>query len=193
MAKTAAAAWIGRAFLGPPRLSDLGIVAAVVAYWPFQEWGVHKYLLHLEPREKDGETVDPDFARRHREHHRDPRDTDLTLLPFRLVRGAMVTNGLLWLVLLPKRPALTTIAALSTMTLLYEWTHFIVHTGYVPQSRLGKSLRTHHLLHHFHNEHYWMSFTIPWVDDILGTRPDRKDVDRSPTARNLFGLDESSV
>ena len=41
--------------------------------------------------------------------------------------------------------------------------HYIVHTRYLPTSRLAKRIRMHHLLHHTRNEAYWLAFTVPQV------------------------------
>ena len=195
IAATALVGWTGRAFFGPPLPGDFAIWGAVMTYWPFQEWLVHRHLLHLKPKVRDGKTTfDLHFARKHRAHHRDPRDIDLTLLPKRIVERALAADVTLWLLLSPlKRHAFTGIAATASMMLFYEWTHFIVHTGVQPKTKLGRVVRRNHLLHHFHNEHYWLGFTVPWVDQALGTAPDRGSVPKSATAKNLHGLDEDEL
>ena len=186
IAAYAAAAWGARIALGRPRASDVATCAAVAAWWPLQEWLAHKYLLHLEPREG---RIDPLFAKRHRAHHVEPREIDLTLLPIEVLDAAMPANVALWLLAFgPRRTALTGIAAYATMALVYEWTHFIVHTGYKPKSELAKKIRRYHRLHHYRNENNWLGFTLPWVDEVLGTAPDPRSVPFSKTARDLFGL-----
>jgi hypothetical protein len=188
----AAAVTLGlRALFGRPRWSDAAIVAGVVAYWPFQEWVMHKYLLHAEPSVRNGKKVDPRFAQRHRAHHRHPRDLDLAMLPREVLLQGMAANALLWLLFAPtKRSAATGFAAVTTMTLIYEWTHYIVHTGVRPNNALLRRIRRNHRRHHFYNENYWHTFTFPPVDTLLGTDPHLRSVDKSPTARNLHGLDE---
>ena len=44
--------------------------------------------------------------------------------------------------------ALTAALSYYTCGLLYEFTHYIVHTRYLPNSTLAKRIRMHHLLHH---------------------------------------------
>ncbi|MDX2168661.1 MAG: fatty acid hydroxylase family protein, partial [Deltaproteobacteria bacterium] len=44
-----------------------------------------------------------------------------------------------------------------------------------------------HRLHHFKNEHYWFGVTMLSGDRLLRTAPAVKDVETSPTARNLGG------
>jgi sterol desaturase/sphingolipid hydroxylase (fatty acid hydroxylase superfamily) len=145
---------------------------------------VHKYLLHVKPRPG----FDPWFARVHREHHRAPTDVELALLPPRILRAAIPLNVGLWLLLAPKRIALTGIAASSFMALFYEWCHFLVHTNYKPRYAWFTRVRKNHRLHHFYNENYWFGFTSTLVDTLLHTDPDTRDIARSNTARDLHGL-----
>jgi hypothetical protein len=49
--------------------------------------------------------------------------------------------------------------------------HYIVHTRYLPTSRLGRRVRMHHLLHHTRSEAHWLAFTVPEVDKLFGTLP----------------------
>lgn len=185
IAKTAGAALLARAFLGPPSPGELATCVGVAAWWPLQEWLTHKYLLHLKPR--DG--FDLYFAQRHRWHHEHPRDVDGTLLPMRVLRGSTpVVGGLFLLALGPRRRTLSAMATYTTMTLLYEWTHFLVHTGIQPKGAFYTTLRRNHRLHHFRSEQYWYAFTLPLVDTVLGTNPDPAKIARSKTAMDLHGL-----
>lgn len=187
--KAAATTWATRFALGPPGPRDLFAAAMAIGVWPVQEWVLHKYVLHLEPRTIAGRHVDPMFARRHRDHHAEPRDVDATLLPLQVIVGSMPVAAGLWLAVFgPRRAAITAMATYSTMALFYEWTHFIVHTNVKPSTAYGKQVRRNHLLHHFRHEGYWFGFTFPLVDRWLGTDPDPATIERSPTARDLYGL-----
>jgi len=190
IAKQAAAAWTVRACFGLPRPSDVAICGAVVAWWPLQEWLAHKHLLHAKPRRVLGREVDPLFARAHRAHHRDPRDVDGTLLPLEVIRKATPVNVAFWFLASGGnvRRAATGVAAYSTMALVYEWTHFLVHTGVKPKGPFFRRVRRNHRFHHYRNERYWFGFTYPDVDRWLGTEPDPRSVPRSETAMLLHGL-----
>lgn len=190
IAATAGAMWAARAALGPPGVADVVAAGAALAWWPFQEWLMHKHLLHLEPRTIFGRPFDPLFARKHRAHHRDPRDIDKTLLPLSVIAGAIPGTSAGWLLLVgPRRAAVTAMATYSTMALAYEWTHFIVHTGVQPKTAYGKKVRRNHRLHHYRSEDHWLGFTVPAVDAWLGTDPDPASVPRSKTAMDLHGLE----
>jgi hypothetical protein len=192
IAATAALAWMVRGGLGGAGVGEALAIAAVVAWWPLQEWLAHRYLLHLRPRTTRLGTLDPLFARRHRWHHEHPGDVDGTLLPPAVIYAAIPLAGALFAALLgPRRSALGAFAAYSTAALLYEWTHFIVHTRVPARGAYFKALRRNHLLHHFRSEHYWFGFTVPVVDRVLGTAPDAATVPRSRTATDLYGLREA--
>lgn len=179
-----------RACLGPPSVSDAKLVLGVVAWWPFQEWLAHRYLLHARPMELARLRLDPAFARAHRAHHKNPRDVDYTFLPTGVVEHAIPISALGWLIATRSvKGAATGVAAYSGMALVYEWTHFLVHTGYKPKTPWFRRVRRNHRFHHYRNERYWYAFTVPQVDALLGTEPDVRSVPVSNTVRNLHGLE----
>src|SRR6202043_1216181 len=67
----------------------------------------------------------------------------------------------------------------------YEWSHFLIHTPYVPKSRWYRTIWRNHRLHHFKNEDYWMGVSSNLGDRVLGTNPDQRAVPKSQTARTL--------
>jgi sterol desaturase/sphingolipid hydroxylase (fatty acid hydroxylase superfamily) len=67
----------------------------------------------------------------------------------------------------------------------YEWSHFLIHTPYVPKTRWYRAIWRNHRLHHFKNEGYWMGVSSNLGDRLLGTNPDQRAVAKSPTARTL--------
>lgn len=189
IAAKVAAAWLSRATAGRPTWKEIPVAAAALAWWPLQEWLAHKHLLHFEPREVRGRRLDPLVARAHRTHHEEPRDVAYILLPVEVLAAAIPINAALWhLICRDRRVAATGMATYATAALVYEWTHFLVHTGYAPKTALYRRIRRNHRNHHYLNERFWLGFTWPEVDRWLGTEPDPKTVSRSPTARNLHDL-----
>ncbi|HMC69660.1 MAG TPA: fatty acid hydroxylase family protein, partial [Mycobacteriales bacterium] len=67
----------------------------------------------------------------------------------------------------------------------YEWTHFLIHSTYVPRSRYYRYIWRAHRLHHYKNEKYWFGVTVHLADHVLRTFPQRDAVETSPTARTL--------
>lgn len=167
---------------------DLVVAGAFVVLQPFTEWLIHVYVLHWRPRTIRGRLVDPYAARSHRRHHEDPRNLDHLLIEPRVVVAGLAVNALLHVLAFTVRPAFGTAAVVTiALTAAYEWTHFLIHTDYVPRTRFYRGLWRAHRLHHFRNENYWFGVTGHVGDRVLGTYPGKADVPLSPTATRLLG------
>jgi len=175
---------------------DLVAAAAMLAVYPFAEWAIHVYLLHMRPFEIGGRSVEAPAAKAHRAHHERPNDLSMILLdPLELAQllllavPVVVAAGTLIATLIfgpvPLGAMLSAALAAYLAIAVYEWTHFLIHTPYRPRSRHYRAIWRNHRLHHFKNEHYWHGITQTLGDRVLGTDPDQRDVDRSATARTL--------
>ena len=186
---TLVAATVARLVVGDWGTADVVAPLVYVALFPVLEWVVHVFVLHWRPRRVGRIVLDHLLASKHRAHHREPRDIPLVFVPW---QALLVVIALTWAVPLwvaPTGPALTYVMTVGVMGLLYEWTHYLVHTDYKPRSRLYKAVWRHHRLHHFKNEHYWLTVTTAHTADrIFGTDPDPATVETSPTAKKLYGL-----
>jgi sterol desaturase/sphingolipid hydroxylase (fatty acid hydroxylase superfamily) len=179
-----ALAW--RLALGGWRLADAVVAAVILGLEPLTEWLIHVFLLHARPKTIAGRTYDSLVARKHRAHHADPRDVDLIFVPKRVLYGALPGAILLYGALLRDvRLASTAVLVSYAMLTLYEWTHFLIHSRYLPKGRYYRYIWRAHRLHHYRNEHYWFGVTIHLADHALRTFPGRDDVPLSPTARTL--------
>ena len=187
-----AGALAARLVLGRWRQRDLAIAATILGAEPFTEWLIHVFVLHFRPRTVGGRHIDPLMARKHRAHHRDPRDGDLVFVPMPVLRVALPVAAVgFGLGVRRLRPALTGIATAYGMLTTYEWTHFLIHSPYRPRHRPYRAIWRAHRLHHFRNEHYWFGVTAHLADRVLRTYPGREDVPLSPTARTL-GVDAAA-
>jgi sterol desaturase/sphingolipid hydroxylase (fatty acid hydroxylase superfamily) len=188
------AAYVWRATLGGLGLADLLVVLGYLAAFPFLEWVIHTSLLHWRPVRLGRVKLDPLVARKHREHHADPRDVELIFIPLpALVFAGALIAGIALLV--PDRALGATFAATAvTLGLVYEWIHYLVHTDYRPKTAPYRAIWRHHRLHHFKNENYWFTVTTAsTADRVLGTQPDPSEVPTSPTATTASaGLGETT-
>ena len=185
-----------RLLIGDFSWRDGAAAAGMLFVYPFAEWAVHVYLLHLRPFSLGGRRVELVTTRAHRQHHEAPDDLNMVLLgPLEaaavLLLVAPIPPGIVALVCLGAG-ATAPFAALVTALLsgyalvgVYEWTHFLIHTAYRPRTRYFGSISRSHRLHHFKNEHYWHGITSTLGDRVLGTFPDQREVPRSPTARTI--------
>jgi len=185
-----------RIAIGDPSWRDAAAVAAALVVYPFGEWAIHVYLLHMRPIRLRGRRIDPPAARAHRAHHRTPNDLTMILLdPLEVAQllllavPATVGIGALLAALVagpvPPGPLASAAIAEYVAIFLYEWTHFLIHTAHRPRSRYYRAIWRNHRLHHFKNERYWHGITQNVSDRVLGTFPDQREVPRSATARSL--------
>jgi hypothetical protein len=183
------AAVVARAVVGDWRWSDAMLPLVVLAAFPFVEWVIHVVVLHWRPRRIAGFTLDPILARKHREHHVDPRIVKLIFIPLQSLLGALASALIVAFVFIPRTGlGLTFLVVTFTIGLVYEWTHYLVHTDYKAKTALYRKIWRNHRLHHFKNEHYWFGVSTPGTADrVLGTYPDPQSVPASPTAKNLHG------
>ncbi|MFG1999738.1 sterol desaturase family protein [Spirillospora sp. NPDC048911] len=173
-----------RLALGKFTKRDATTLAVTLAIEPFVEWLIHVNVLHLGPRTFRGKPYELPSSKKHRLHHRDPRNPDILFIPaLPPTLFALVTAN--WAVLRKPRPTLTGIATSLTLMTAYEWTHFLIHSAYTPKSALYKKLRRTHQLHHFRNENYWYGIITPISDKVLGTYPAKEEVPPSPTVKTL--------
>ena len=159
-----------RPLLGKIGAADVIVVAAVAAYWPIQEWVLHRWALHGRPVSVRGRTMELPPARAHRLHHEAPLDPRFTLLPTSTIAVLVPIHVALWSALAPSAAvACSGIAALGSAALLYEWIHFLTHTAYKPRSAWFRAVRRQHMWHHQRDPRRWFGFVVPRLDDWLGT------------------------
>lgn len=185
-ARIVAGHWSWHDALVPPTLMILQ---------PFLEWVIHKYLLHLPPVQIRGRSFELISSAEHRRHHEQPSDLDLVLLTgpealIFLLQIAAVSAGVVVIARLilggPFLPLALTATGCSYLGLLrYEWSHFLIHTPYVPKSKWYRAIWRNHRLHHYKHEGYWLGVSSNLGDKILRTNPDAREVPRSATARTL--------
>ena len=157
---------------------------------PFLEWLIHVYGLHAKPRTLFGRRLDPLYARRHRMHHRDPRNIPLVFVPLPVLAGFLIVLGAIaFFAFPPLTLKLTAYATMTTFLFGYEWSHFLIHSSYVPRTWVFRAVWRNHILHHYKNEKYWFGVTNPIADYALRTHPAKEAVASSPTARTL-GVDD---
>ena len=175
-----------RIYLGGWRWVDLIVGGAFLLAQPFTEWILHVFVLHFRPRNVVGRNFDLYVARKHRAHHRDPVDIGLTFVQIPALLGLVViVLGVSMLGFRDLRLALTASLTAYSLLLIYEWMHYLIHSTYVPRTRLYRVIYRAHRLHHYKSEHYWFGVTNPIADIVLRTYPDKGKVPTSPTARTL--------
>ena len=182
---------VARVAVGGGSPWELAVPVALVALFPVIEWVIHVVILHWRPRRIGPVAVDSLLARKHREHHADPRDIPLVFIPWRALVWLLPAYVAVALLAMPSLPsALTLLVSIHALKLGYEWTHYLVHSDYRPVSRWYRSVWRNHRLHHYKNEHYWFTVTSAGTADrLFRTYPDVATVQTSPTVKRLHALE----
>jgi hypothetical protein len=173
--------------VGDWRYADLLVPVAMLVAFPFFEWSVHVFVLHWRPRLLGRLTIDSLLARKHREHHVNPREVPLIFIPWPALLWVLPVNVGIALLAFPSTGlGLTYLVFVTIFGLGYEWCHYLIHSDYKPKTRLYRAIWMNHRQHHYKNEHYWFTVTSAGTADrVLGTHPDAATVAASPTAKNL--------
>lgn len=185
-----AVAVIIRILLGDWHTGDITVPVVALAVFPFVEWVIHTSVLHWRPRTVAGRTIDWRLARDHRRHHVAPRDLPLIFIPWQTLLWVIPGLVAIAVFAFPRIGlGLTYLVTVGAIGMVYEWTHYLIHTDYRPKTRLYRALWNNHRHHHFKNEHYWFTITTAGTADrVLGTHPAPADVATSPTACDLHNL-----
>lgn len=184
---TLAIAATARITVGDWQATDALVPLVMLAAFPFFEWLVHVFVLHWRPRRLGPITVDSLLARKHREHHVDPRDVPLVFIPWRALLWVLPTSAVIALLAFPRfGMGLTCLVFLGVLGLAYEWCHYLIHSDYRPKTRLYRAIWRNHRRHHYKNEHFWFTVTSAGTADrVLHTYPNPATVATSPTAKHL--------
>ncbi|MCP2294773.1 Fatty acid hydroxylase superfamily protein [Nocardia amikacinitolerans] len=184
-----ALALIARILVGDWQLSDALLPVVMLAVFPAFEWVVHVMVLHWRPKRIGPIALDSELARKHRQHHVDPRNIPLIFIPTSSLVFVIVALLAITAFAFPRLGlGLTFLLTITVLGLGYEWTHYLIHTDYKPKRALYKAVWRNHRHHHYKNEHFWFTVTSSGTADrVFGTYPDPAEVPTSPTARNLHG------
>jgi hypothetical protein len=146
-----------------PALSEVVVAAVAIATgwlaWPGVEYLIHGVLSHRY------RTLVGPF---HWSHHRDPRGVFTS--PYAWVPLA----GLIWAaaaLVVGKVTAAFFLAGLFAGFARYEWFHWRIHFR-EPRTEHERTMRAHHLAHHFCNPRMYHGVTTRWFDRLCGTFPD---------------------
>lgn len=135
--------------------------------WTLFEYWLHRLLFHWEAR--PGTAMARVHWAIHGVHHEHPDD------PRRLVMPLVVTVPLAAGLSVAFRYALGPTlwfpvgAGFALGYLLYDMIHYHVHDNR-PRTRIGRSLRRRHLLHHFDDDRAGFGVSAPWWDVVFCTR-----------------------
>lgn len=178
-----------RLYLGSWTARDMIAPLCIVAFWPLLEWMIHVHLLHMKPRRIGPWTFDPKVGRTHRAHHANPTDlSDITINKEVFPTVVPVIIAAAYGLFPSVELASGALAVFFAMALHYEFCHFIGHTHWCPPVEYYRRRQRMHRLHHYRDEKLWWGVSTGLGDVLLGTAPELKQVEKSPTVHNIHGL-----
>jgi sterol desaturase/sphingolipid hydroxylase (fatty acid hydroxylase superfamily) len=133
--------------------------------WTLTEYLIHRIAFHYEPSSAIGKKL---HYMIHGIHHDDPNDAMRLVMPPAVSLTLAPIVYMLWTALWGATYGPVWFAGFVTGYLAYDYIHFWTHHGKV-RSPVGKFLRRHHHLHHFHNETKNFGVSNPLWDVIFGT------------------------
>ncbi len=182
----------------PFSITELAVFTLSIMTWWVQEYIFHRYLLH-SPFNWIGKSI-------HGTHH-DKEYFHISIDPPALLLGWLFAAHFIISIFLPQRNlCLSATIGYSLAGLVYEWSHYIVHTKVKPriissspteeqqkqqpqQSLLERmviqplmkgyaKMRDNHIRHHRIDSRYWYSFSVTEMDDLFCTNPNVREVKR---------------
>ena len=118
---------------------------AGIFIWTITEYLLHRYIFHFVPKSRWGLRLHFIF---HGVHHDYPRDSKRLVMPPSASIPLALLFYFLFLWLLPARMMDAFFAGFLIGYLVYDMTHYAIHHGNF-KSRLMKSIKQHHMLHHY--------------------------------------------
>jgi sterol desaturase/sphingolipid hydroxylase (fatty acid hydroxylase superfamily) len=120
-------------------------LAAGIFIWTITEYLLHRYIFHFVPKSRWGLRLHFIF---HGVHHDYPRDSKRLVMPPSASIPLAVLFYFLFLWLVPARMMDAFFAGFVIGYLVYDMTHYAIHHGNF-KSRIMKSIKQHHMLHHY--------------------------------------------
>jgi hypothetical protein len=145
-----------------------GLVFAVsIVFWWFQEHIMHQRLLH-----SDFDWMGKEI---HQGHHKKPY-FHISIDPAGLMLGWLAVVHVILRLVLPVDLAVSATVGYAGAGLVYEWAHYVAHTRVKPANAFWKRVRDNHIKHHMVDDCYWFGFSLPAIDDWMGTNPSVQEV-----------------
>jgi len=159
----------GGVWWGHSRGLGFGVLAllllAGILLWTLIEYILHRYMFHFIPKNP---ALKMFFFLTHGYHHEFPDDKLRLVAPPLMYWSLFVFFSTLYFLLFGR----TLFAPLLAGTILgylgYDMVHYYSHHAR-PKSRLGKWLRSYHLMHHFNDSETRYGISTPLWDFVFGT------------------------
>lgn len=155
--------WLSFNALRPATVVGMALLGYVI--WTLIEYFGHRYLFHAEFPGTWGARI---HLLIHGVHHDHPNDPLRLVMPPLLSAPIMLAAVLVGRALFGFPLAYPGLMGFMLGYLVYDMVHYYVHHA-EPKTRLGRSLRRLHMLHHFRDSERGFGVSAPWWDKVFGT------------------------
>ncbi|BFZ62084.1 fatty acid alpha-hydroxylase [Saitoella coloradoensis] len=158
--------WLGLQGLGDVRIAAAMFVLGT-AVWTLIEYGLHRFLFHLDEMMPEGRVFITLHFLLHGIHHFLPLDRMRLVMPPTLL--ALLATPIYHLVhlIFPYYFALCGFAGGLFGYICYDVTHYMLHHSKLPQ--YWRELKAYHLAHHFQDYQMGFGVTSKFWDRVFGT------------------------
>jgi len=164
---SAALLWYSVARAGVGVFATAALFAGGFVSWTLAEYWLHRTFFHWVPKGRWGERM---HFLVHGVHHTGPRDK------YRLVMPPAVSISLFWIFLgffllaIGKPYAWGFHAGFTAGYMFYDLTHYYIH-HFSPKTEYGRTLKKHHMLHHFKDGESRFGVSSRFWDKVFDTLP----------------------
>ena len=181
---------VARVVVGGGSWWELLIPAALVALFPVIEWVIHVGILHWRPRRVGPVEIDSLLARKHREHHADPRDIPLVFIPWQVLAWLLPAYVVVALLAMPTPARRVVAAGVGLRAQVRLRVDPLPRAQRLPARSRGGSARCGATTGCTTTRTSTTGSRSPragTADRLFGTYPDPETVQTSGTAKNLHG------
>ncbi|MBO6622984.1 MAG: sterol desaturase family protein [Balneola sp.] len=149
----------------------IGLFIAGFILWSMFEYLVHRFVFHYEPKTEFGEKVLFTF---HGVHHDYPNDSFRLVMPPVVSIPLYAVMYLLFEIIFGYGNHFSIFSGFVLGYLFYDVGHYALH-HFNFKNKYFQSIKKHHLLHHYKDEHHGFGVSMPFWDKIFNTGFDKDE------------------
>lgn len=153
----------------------LGLFAAGFLLWSIFEYLIHRFVFHYQPKTEFGEKVLFTF---HGVHHDYPNDSFRLVMPPVVSIPLYVVMYMLFETIFGYGNHFSIFSGFVLGYLFYDVGHYALH-HFNFKNKYFQSIKKHHLLHHYKDEHHGFGVSMPFWDKIFKTDFDEERENQS--------------
>ena len=169
---------------GNPGLTGLGIIAlffAGVLIWSITEYTLHRFVFHFTPTSEFGKKIHFLF---HGVHHDYPNDSYRLVMPPAVSLPLAAVFYFFFDAIISGPELYPFFAGFIFGYLAYDMLHYAIHHVEM-EGKIWKTLKSHHLKHHYVDDTKGFGVSSPIWDAIVGSNFEKRKLNQSKVNKNV--------